>query len=108
MWLLNTWITIATIIIAISSSCTCQIEFQNNNTNGKVQTASYNKQNTKNSTNVLNNNNVFNSQVLLGDIIANTMKRFLPFSNVNKNCTRDGRQYMIGLNNQIIWAVQSK
>lgn len=52
--------------------------------------------------------NQINLQMLFGDIIANSMRQFLPFSNDNYNCTRDGLLFMEGLNNQSIWSIQSE
>lgn len=51
---------------------------------------------------------MYSHQMLFGDIMANSMNKFVPFSNVNENCTRDGQNFMESLNNQTLWAVQSK
>lgn len=42
------------------------------------------------------------------NILENGTSYFLPFSNINKNCTKYGKQYMLHLINQIQWAPKSK
>jgi len=64
--------------------------------------------NVQNNSIIINENDKYNSQKLIGDIISNIMKDFLPLSHVNKHCVRDGQKFMDGLNNQTLWAVQSK
>jgi len=64
--------------------------------------------NTRNITQIIDNGNKTNTQTLFGDIIANSMKNFIPFSNVNENCTKDGQHFVNDLNNQTPWAVKSE
>jgi len=97
MWIINTWITLIA-ILAISNSIVCQTKSQNISENNIVQ----------NNSKVINNNNNNNSQMLIGDVISNIMKDFLPLSDVNKHCARDGQTFMEGLNNQTLWAIRSK
>lgn len=54
------------------------------------------------------NSSQINSHRLFGDIIADTMKVFVPFSSNNEKCNSDGRRFIEELINQTIWAVQSK
>ncbi|KAE9539481.1 hypothetical protein AGLY_004733 [Aphis glycines] len=62
--------------------------------------------NTRNITQIIDNGNKINTQTLFGDIIANSMKNFIPFSNVNEKCTKDGQHFVNDLNNQTLWAVK--
>lgn len=99
MWLKSTWIIIAA-IAAISNNVQSQIIQDRNG---------YEIIKIENTTNAINNDRNNNySAVLYGDIIANCMKHLLPFSNVNKNCSRDVQRFMASLNNQTRWAIQSK
>jgi len=47
-----------------------------------------------------------NSYLYFGDIMANALKDFVPFSYVNEKCTRDGQLFVMEFNNQSQWAVK--
>lgn len=113
MWFEYIWITL-TAIAVISNKSISHAQSQNtseyiikNLRNDYVQ-KEHGTPNTENLTQIINDGNKINTQTLFGDIIANSMNKFLPFSNVNKNCTRDGQLFMNDLNNQTLWAVKSK
>lgn len=115
MWLkyVYIWITL-TAIAVISNINVSHAQIQNTNKsqishleNEKVR-KEHDISNTENITQIINNGNKINTETLFGDVIANSMKNFLPFSNVNENCTRDGQLFVNGLNNQALWAVKSK
>jgi len=113
MWFEYIWIAL-TAIAAISNKSVSHAQSQNNS-ESKIQNLrndyvqkEYGTPNTENLTRSMNDESKINTQTLFGDIIANSMNNFLPFSNVNENCTRDGQQFMNGLNNQTSWAVKSK
>jgi len=113
MWFEYIWIALTAITI-ISNKSVSHAQSQNtseskikNLRNDYVQ-KEHGTPNTENLTRVINDENKINTQTLFGDIIANSMNNFLPFSNVNENCTRDGQQFMNALNNQTLWAVKSK
>lgn len=38
-----------------------------------------------------NNGDKNSSQVFIGDMLADSLRNFIPFSNVNEKCTRDGQ-----------------
>lgn len=97
MWLKNTWITIMAILV-ISSNIACQNESQSIIENKIVQNNSI----------VVNKNNKNNSRKLIGDIISNIMKDFVPHSDIDKHCTKDGQTFIDDLNNQTLWAVRSE
>ncbi|XP_022165577.1 nose resistant to fluoxetine protein 6-like isoform X2 [Myzus persicae] len=114
MWFEYIWIAL-TAIAVISNNSVSHAQSQNtsesqitNLRNDEVQKVQklHDISNTKHITQIINNGNKINTETLFGDIIANSMNNFLPFSNVNANCTRDGQQYMNGLNNQTLWAVK--
>lgn len=116
MWLEKIWITIAT-IVAISINNALQAQFQNSSEpesehlkvetiKKKQEVINHTDNNTQLNINYGGKTNLRN--VLFGDIIANSMKQILPYSLVNMNCTRDGQQFFMGLNNHTKWAVQSK
>lgn len=107
MWLENIWKTIATIVVIFINNAS-QSQFQNSSEtiNKKQEFTNQTENNTQLN---INYGTKINSQnILFGDIMANSMKHILPYSLVNINCTRDGQQFLIGLNNQTTWAVQSK
>ncbi|KAL4091363.1 hypothetical protein QTP88_026065 [Uroleucon formosanum] len=111
MWFEYIWITL-TAIAVISNKSISHAQSQNtseyiikNLRNDYVQ-KEHGTPNTENLTQIINDGNKINTQTLFGDIIANSMNKFLPFSNVNKNCTRDGQLFMNDLNNQTLWAVK--
>lgn len=111
MWFEYIWIALTAITI-ISNKSVSHAQSQNtseskikNLRNDYVQ-KEHGTPNTENLTRVINDENKINTQTLFGDIIANSMNNFLPFSNVNENCTRDGQQFMNALNNQTLWAVK--
>jgi len=113
MWFEYIWLAL-TAIAVISNKSVSHAQSQNTS-ESKIQKLrndyvqkEYGTPNTENPTQSINDGNKINTQTLFGDIIANSMKKFLPFSNVNENCTRDGQQFMNGLNNQTLWAVKSK
>lgn len=113
MWFEYIWITL-TAIAVISNNSVSNAQSQNtnesyitNHSNDKIQKL-HDTPYTENITQIINNGNKINTQTLFGDIIAKSMNNFLPFSDVNENCTRDGQQYMNSLNNQTLWAVKSK
>jgi len=54
------------------------------------------------------NNSQISSREFFGDIFADCMKDFVPFSNTNTNCTKDGKVFIEEFHNQSIWAVKSK
>lgn len=54
------------------------------------------------------NNSQSSSTELFGDIFADCMKYFVPYSNINTNCLRDVQIFEKELHNQSIWAVKSK
>jgi len=101
------WITIIVINILLSSRV-CQTQFQNiteSFTKNKEKNAT---QNAEYITNFSYNSSILNSHIFFGDILANSLKDFVPFSDVNKKCTKDGQHFVKEFNNQTIWAVQSK
>ncbi|KAL5233121.1 hypothetical protein ACI65C_000531 [Semiaphis heraclei] len=111
MWFEYIWITL-TAIAVISNNSVSNAQSQNtnesyitNHSNDKIQKL-HDTPYTENITQIINNGNKINTQTLFGDIIAKSMNNFLPFSDVNENCTRDGQQYMNSLNNQTLWAVK--
>ncbi|XP_025190645.1 nose resistant to fluoxetine protein 6-like [Melanaphis sacchari] len=111
MWFECIWIALIAIAI-ITNNSVSHAQSQNTSEfnithpeNDKVQ-REYKTLNTKNITKVIDNGNKINTQTIFGDIIANSMKNFLPFSNVNENCTKDGQHFVNNLNNQTLWAVK--
>lgn len=94
MWLKYIWITIA-VVTAISNNVLSQHRDKNEHDTRKIEK-------------VINNSRKINSQMVFGDIIADSIRDVELFSNVNKNCSRDGQQFMTSLNNQSRWAIQSK
>lgn len=113
MWFEYIWITLTAIAVISNKSIS---HAQGHNTsesiiknlrNDYVQ-KEHGTLNTENLTQIINDGHKINTQTLFGDIIANSMNKFLPFSNVNENCTRDGELFMNDLNNQTLWAVKSK
>jgi len=114
MWFEYVWIAL-TAIAVISNNSVSHAQSQNTSestvihlNNEQVKKEYVLTPNTEKISRVINNGNKINTQTLFGDIIANSMKNFLPFSNVNENCTRDGQQFKNALNNQTLWAVKSK
>jgi len=97
MWLKNTWITLIA-ILAISNRIVYPTKSQNISENNII----------KNNSIVINNDNHNNFQMLIGDVISNIMKDFIPLSDTNKYCARDGQIFIESLNNQMIWAIRSK
>lgn len=102
----NVWITVIVINILLSSRV-CQTQFQNIS---ELITKNKEKNTTQNTyiTHFSYNGSKLNSHIFFGDILANSLKDFVPFSNVNKKCTKDGQYFVKEFNNQTIWAVQSK
>ncbi|XP_060875360.1 nose resistant to fluoxetine protein 6-like [Metopolophium dirhodum] len=111
MWFEYIWIAL-TAITVISNKSVSHAQSQNTsesiikNTRNDYVQKEHDTPNTEDLTRVVNDRNKINTQTLFGDIIANSMNNFLPFSNVNENCTRDGQQFMNALNNQTLWAVK--
>lgn len=99
-------IAIAEILFFIGSS---HAQFAKNNNEYKVDKKINVTQNTENNLQLENDNiTMYSHQMLFGDIMANAMNDFVPFSNVNKNCTRDGLQFMRSVYNQTEWAIKSE
>jgi len=115
MWLEYIWITLTAIVVITNNSVShaqshnaSESKITRHLGNYVVQKDHDDTLNTKNITPIIDNENTINTQTLFGDIIANSMKNFLPFSNANDNCTKDGQHYVNDLNNQTLWAVKSK
>ncbi|XP_026804539.1 nose resistant to fluoxetine protein 6-like [Rhopalosiphum maidis] len=113
MWLEYIWIALtATVVITNKSVSHAQSHNASESKttrhlgNDVVQKLHDDTLNTKNITPIIDNENKINTKTLFGDIIANSMNNFLPFSNANENCTKDGRHFVNDLNNQTLWAVK--
>lgn len=108
MWSENLWILLA--IAAITNQILAQDQSENTDKyqeNKSIENKwPYNLENITKF--LINASNMNSSQILFEDMLANSMRNFIPFSYVNKNCIRDGLQYIAGLNNQSRWAIQSK
>jgi len=48
-----------------------------------------------------------NPNAFFGDVLANKLREFIIFSNINEKCTKDGQNFVTEFNKQTLWAVQS-
>lgn len=101
------WISLV-VIAVISSQRSAQAQLQNTTKNqGNETVQGIQTFKTENITKLFDISS--NSpKIIFEFILANSMKNFIPYSHVNKNCVRDGLHYITGLNNQTRWAVQSE
>ncbi|VVC33309.1 Nose resistant-to-fluoxetine protein, N-terminal,Acyltransferase 3 [Cinara cedri] len=110
MSLKNIWITIIVVILpkyVVYSEMLINITEPKGTHNISSELVQNNFNNLiKNTPVFFNNSRQCNSKLLYGDIIANSMNNFFPFSNINQNCTKDGQQYMTDLKNRKLWAVK--
>ncbi|XP_025406644.1 nose resistant to fluoxetine protein 6-like isoform X2 [Sipha flava] len=105
MWSEYFWITTVIVILFFVGSSHAQFSKNNNEPNAGKKTND--TQNMENNLQLKNDNiTMYSHRMLFGNIMANSMNDFVPFSNVNKNCTRDGLQFMRSLNNQTQWAIK--
>lgn len=101
------------VIITIASYIVCQFQSQFNkkfkikNQDKKVFQKQYVTQNVKFITDDINNGISMSSNLYFGDILRNSLNRFMVYSNVNEKCTSDGKHFVTEFNNQTLWAVQS-
>lgn len=93
-------IFIITVIISVISSTGVSQSLTQNNSKSEVKKEEIQKYETQNIK--------LDSNIFFGDIFANSMRDFIPFSDGNANCTRDGRYFITEFNNQNTWAVKSK
>lgn len=105
MWSEHLWISFSLIAVIVNRSST-QVQLENTDEyqeNDPVQNDLGNMSIYLDYGSVMNSSNI-----LFEDMLANSMKNFLPFSYENENCTRDGLQYVTGLQDQSGWAIRSK
>lgn len=117
MWLRNVWL-ILTITAIISINSNSQVQSKSiseskikDQIERKIEIGSRvrNMENITSTTlKALKYDGIEIDSLWFGDIMANSVRNFLPFSYVNKKCTSDGKLFADNLKNQTQWAVQSK
>lgn len=102
-----------TVIITTANFILCQFqsqfinEFKIKNQDKQIFQKQYVTQNGKFITDNINNGIGINSRLYLGDILRNSLNRFIVNSNINEKCTSDGEYFVTEFNNQTLWAIQS-
>lgn len=110
MWLNNIIVTIA-IIVLIPDYTTCKCQYQKNISKHETENCNekyvfHNYSDLKQNTEYVKDKKII-PNLFFGDVLANKLREFIVFSNINEKCTKDGQHFVTEFNNQTLWAVQS-